>query len=84
MATCSRCLAENPDSTRFCGQCGARIVSGSPASLIPTQAATGVQPALTPRSTSSGSDSTEEGRFLPGTLLGDRYRIVLELVKEPR
>ncbi len=35
-----------------------------------------MQPALTPRSTSSGSDSTEEGRFLPGTLLGDRYRIV--------
>ena len=25
---------------------------------------------------SSTSDSSEDGRFLPGTLLGDRYRII--------
>ncbi len=79
MATCARCSAENPDTTRFCGQCGARISAGSPASLIPTQAATGVRSSPTPRSSSPGSDSSEEGRFLPGTLLGDRYRIVSRL-----
>src|SRR6202030_1912531 len=27
-------------------------------------------------STSASSSSSEEGRFVPGTLLGDRYRIV--------
>ena len=77
MARCSRCSAQNPDLTRFCGQCGARLAAGSPASLISTQASVAAAPApITPRSSSPGSDSSEEGRFLPGTLLGDRYRIV--------
>ena len=76
MAQCARCFAENPERTRFCGQCGARMSAASPASLIPTQAATGARAPVTPRSSTTGSDSTEEGRFVPGTLLGDRYRIV--------
>ncbi|MBZ5609370.1 MAG: protein kinase [Acidobacteriia bacterium] len=73
MATCSRCSAENPDTSRFCGACGAQLKAQSPASLIPTEASTHTRPARPP---SSSSDSSDDGRFLPGTLLGDRYRIV--------
>src|SRR5262245_21610642 len=30
MPPCSRCRAENPAGTKFCGQCGAPLVSGCP------------------------------------------------------
>ncbi len=73
MATCSRCLAENPETSRFCGACGGKLKAHSPASLVPTEASSYARPTRPP---SSSSDSSEDGRFLPGTLLGDRYRIV--------
>jgi len=76
MLKCSRCSAGNPEGTVFCGQCGARLFARSPASLIPTQVSGGTRAVATPRSSAPGSDSSEEGRFLPGTLLGDRYRII--------
>lgn len=75
MAKCSRCSADNPDATRFCGYCGARLAACSPASLIPTEAFTHTR-AGSSLSPTPASDFSEEGRFLPGTLLGDRYRIV--------
>src|ERR1700722_14832223 len=40
----------------------------SPASQLPT--------ALSTSAGSASSSSSEEGRFVPGTLLGDRYRII--------
>ncbi len=76
MALCARCSAENPDSTRFCGQCGAQLNARSPASLVATEASNFSRTVATPRQSRPASDSSEEGRFLPGTLLADRYRIV--------
>ena len=77
MAVCARCSAENPDSTRFCGQCGARLDARSPASLIATEAGSYTRTAAAvARASRPSSDSSEDGRFVPGTLLGDRYRIV--------
>jgi serine/threonine-protein kinase len=79
MAKCSRCAADNPDTTSFCGHCGAPLTepvsAHSPASLIPTEVSTHAR-AASPSSHTSASESSEDGRFLPGTLLGDRYRIV--------
>ena len=81
MALCARCSAENPDSTRFCGQCGARLDAQSPASLIATEASNFSRAATAARLSRppSSSDTSEDGRFVPGTLLGDRYRIVSRL-----
>src|SRR5271165_1205 len=76
MALCARCSAENPDSTRFCGQCGAQLDAKSPASLIATEASNYSRTGVGARPSRSASDSSEDGRFVPGTLLGDRYRIV--------
>src|SRR5258708_39878400 len=76
MAKCGRCQTENPDTSRFCGACAAPLNGASPASLIPTEASTTARTTSRPRSKSSTSDSSEEGRFLPGTLLGDRYRVI--------
>jgi predicted Ser/Thr protein kinase len=73
---CGRCNADNPDTNRYCGSCATALSPASPASLIPTEHHTPVRSPSRPSSISSSSDSSEEGRFLPGTLLGDRYRII--------
>ncbi|HEV8039240.1 MAG TPA: serine/threonine-protein kinase [Bryobacteraceae bacterium] len=68
---CSRCATENPESSRFCGACATPLSATSPASMIPTQVSM-------PRALSS-DPSSDDGRFVPGTLLGDRYRIISKL-----
>jgi serine/threonine protein kinase len=76
MSTCGRCLTENPDTSRFCGSCAAPLNGSSPASLIPTEFSPTARTVSRPHSSSAASDSSEDGRFLPGTLLGDRYRVI--------
>ncbi|MDP8981093.1 MAG: protein kinase [Acidobacteriota bacterium] len=68
MQTCSQCSSENPAENRYCGVCGLSLTARSPASLVATQ--------VHRTSPSSLSESSEDERFLPGTLLGDRFRIV--------
>ena len=72
---CSRCETENPESSRFCGACATPLSAATPASMIPTQVAV-----LSPRSSEPSSD---DGRYEPGTLLGDRYRIFASVSKWP-
>ena len=79
MTACPSCSAEQSDASKFCSECGAALASG--------YAATEVH-AAAPRSTAGSSRSTAEssqsslssgshhGRFLPGTKVADRYRIV--------
>src|SRR5579883_3063943 len=76
MPKCARCSAPNSEDMHYCGQCGAALTARSPASLIATEVSHRTGTAVAPRTSSSGTDSTEDGRFVPGTLLGDRYRIV--------
>src|ERR1039458_10611411 len=68
---CSRCATDNPETSRFCSACANALSSSSPASMIATQVAF-VRPL-------SSDPSSDDGRFVPGTLLGDRYRIVSKL-----
>jgi serine/threonine protein kinase len=68
MQACSQCSSENPAANRYCGGCGVLLMARSPASLVATQ--------VHRTSPSSLSESSEDERFLPGTLLGDRFRIV--------
>jgi len=44
--------------------------------MIPTEVSTSARTKTRARPVTSTSDSSEDGRFLPGTLLGDRYRII--------
>src|SRR5580700_2431439 len=60
MPRCRSCSAENPDGNRFCGVCGASLVSASEAL---TEAM-------------SNSDPADDGRFPPGTVLAERYRVI--------
>src|SRR5450755_1310720 len=78
---CVTCKSAVPESSKFCNSCGHAVGSG------PEDMATEVingpsYPNSTPRvrpSTASymlSSDSSvDDGRFLPGTLLAERYRI---------
>src|SRR5438477_10525938 len=66
---CSSCDAELSDIARFCAACG-----------TPTGADATIQkPASAPPSSPSSSASLRHGRFLPGTILGNRFRIVAML-----
>src|ERR1035438_246506 len=66
MARCQSCSAEIPERSRFCLACGAALGSASAA----------LTAAMPPPRTSVPSSSLDEGRFPPGTVLAERYRIV--------
>ena len=67
MARCRSCSAEIPERSRYCLVCAA--AQGPPVTATPT--------AAMPRpSTPVPSSSVDEGRFPPGTVLLDRYRII--------
>lgn len=78
MATkCPRCQFENPENTLYCGKCGTRFAS--PEEAIVTETLDGFEKEHTPMSSDSATsswDSMMHGRFLPGTMLAGRYRIV--------
>lgn len=71
MIVCPACNAEQADASKFCSECGT--------ALRPEHEATvtfgGDGPADDTHQ-SSLSDSSHHGRFLPGTKIADRYRIV--------
>jgi len=81
MVRCPSCATENPPTSRFCGNCAAPLGAVSPNSAAET-----VLEPVRPRPASHASQrsspstvsdsSVDEGRFPPGTLLLDRYRIV--------
>lgn len=63
---CQSCHAELSDDARFCPKCGTPSGTGD---------RTVQKPASSPVSSSS-SGSLKHGRFLPGAILGERFRIV--------
>src|SRR5271169_4596838 len=72
MPDCRSCGQDIPESSRFCLHCGEPLIAdGSATRTMQT-------PPSTPSSQEhlSSSSSLDEGRFLPGTLLAARYRIV--------
>ena len=68
---CSRCATENPETNLFCGACATPLSAATPASMIPTQ--------ISPLRPLTSDPSSDDGRYVPGTLLGDRYRIINKL-----
>src|SRR5579863_8548117 len=76
MVACRSCGEGVAENSRFCSHCGASSV----ADVMVTRTAAVVMPLSTPSQSSSersvSSSSIDEGRFLPGTLLVGRYRIV--------
>src|SRR2546430_867758 len=79
MLPCRSCGEGIPENSRFCPQCGTSLAAetmvtrtaavSAPAAMLPL-------PPRPPSRTPSSSGSLDEGRFLPGTLLVGRYRVV--------
>ena len=68
---CSSCATENPDTSRFCGACAAPL-----APVMHSQAETVAISRPSASRPSTSSSAVDEGRFPPGALLLDRYRII--------
>jgi hypothetical protein len=73
--TCSQCATEIPDTSRFCLSCGTRF---NPRANSSATAAATIAIAI---SSSSHPANFDEGRFVPGTLIDERYRILGRLGK---
>src|SRR5580692_11052980 len=79
MTKCPSCSAEMLESNRFCGTCGSVLTPRS--NSDETMAMPAPSSSLSPRTSTSfsksgSSDSPDEGRFLPGALVAERYRIL--------
>jgi hypothetical protein len=74
---CPSCSSEVPEENLFCGVCGTSISGASSDDTLtdlPAAEPAGARPSGGERPGSS--DTPVEGRFLPGAMLADRYRIV--------
>jgi serine/threonine protein kinase len=67
---CGNCKSEIPPASRFCLSCGSAL---SASSEIVTQAVSAVADGAPSMLTTSAED---EGRFVAGSILGDRYRVI--------
>src|SRR5437763_1790541 len=73
MSQCPDCTGDIPPGNHFCGRCGA-VVS------LPIESTTVLMPQGTAARLSPTS-TAEEGRFPPGTILSQRYRVSARLGK---
>ncbi len=88
MPKCQSCGSQVAEDSRFCSACGTAVPSDEVATVISSEAATIAASPRTPRSgrpaSSSGRNPSSvhgEGRFLPGAVLAERYRIISLLGK---
>ena len=72
MIACTSCTAENSETNKFCSECGVELQPGYAATVTRDLADNAVKDNVH----SSRSSSAHHGRFLPGTKVADRYRIV--------
>jgi len=78
MTKCPSCSAEIPESNRFCGICGSVLTpnsNGDETMAMPAPPSSSSQRTRS-SNVSTSSDSPDEGRFLPGVLVAERYRIL--------
>ncbi len=69
MVPCPCCHADNSETSRFCSECGHALDQDVAVTLTHFNRSE-------PAGVQTASDSSHHGRFLPGTKIADRYRIV--------
>ncbi|MDQ2947997.1 MAG: hypothetical protein M3Y27_19025, partial [Acidobacteriota bacterium] len=80
MINCPSCSLEVPGTSRFCSSCGAAVAAKVGSELPPTVFM--ADPSLTVGTVNIPGDSYSrisdscEGRFQPGVLVADRYRLL--------
>jgi hypothetical protein len=78
---CPSCSTANPDASRFCSSCGSSLDPSSGPTEMATTPLSPLPPVQTPRQDPPAGinrwrSSAARERFVPGTLLSQRYRIV--------
>ncbi len=78
MPRCSSCAHDNPETSRFCGNCARPLspTSGLATEFVAAQAPRSGSPGGSVARSSATSSGVDEGRFAPGMVLSGRYRIV--------
>ena len=81
--SCLACKATVPPGARFCASCGAHLQPSEAETVLgsdQTKLASAPNPSSQPKATTSGwltsSGSIDHGRFTPGVVLEERYRII--------
>jgi len=67
---CPACTTDVPDGSAFCGACGTVVDATS------AKTQSNAQTAAFSRGVSSSASALDESRFLPGTMIAGRYRII--------
>jgi hypothetical protein len=73
MGACVSCSTAVPEDARFCPSC-ATPVGGNDDFTRSRPVAR--RPSETPQATRPGSSGIDHGRFLPGAMIGERYRVI--------
>ncbi len=79
MIRCTTCGTDAADGARICSRCGGALATAARADETVAMAAgemSGPRPASSPSRITVTSSTEDEGRFLPGTLVAGRYRII--------
>ena len=82
MPSCPACATEIPESAVFCPRCSAPTPWGSEVThLLTTPATTRGRKAASTTSWLTSTDAIDHGRFQPGAIFDERYRIIGRLGK---
>jgi serine/threonine protein kinase len=73
---CPSCASELPLGSRFCLWCGSPLTSGDRNSITQAETVFAAAPVAALDAQTIPFRASGEGRFLPGTLLGGRYRVI--------
>jgi hypothetical protein len=73
---CVKCSSQVPENSRFCLSCGSAITASSEVATQAVSAAADDAPSIL-----SSATTAEEGRFVSGSILAERYRIIALLGK---
>src|SRR5580704_5628392 len=76
---CRKCASDLPENSRFCLSCGSPVQPDSLATQTVATSNSGSSTSQSSKFRVSSSTSSSDGRFLPGTLLAERYRIIAKL-----
>lgn len=76
MAQCKSCGAFSSPESLLCSQCGGEVVAGRPSHQNPPVLTATIAIPPSSHSAPSASIGDEEGRFIAGTLVAGRYRII--------